>query len=698
MATFLGEIKRRKVFQVAAVYAVVAWLLVQIVATVEEPLNLPDWVDTFVIVVLAIGFPVALVLSWAFDLTPESVKSAEPATDGSAGKPAVSTFANLSQVLILLAVGFLVVDQYLLSSAGPGPQFTPRTTTTFVNRYAHTITANQPVENTRWGIFAFAPSGRRFAYQTDVGIYVRDSDTLEARLVPGSENIFSSPFFSSDGRFLYYYSTGGDLVRLGVDETTPTSIVTGINPMVGASWTDDEMILYSTSEGIFRVSADSSEADLIIRRDDEHFLNGPQLLPDGDSILFSRARRPADWDEAEIVIHSLSTGEQKVLLTGGSDARYVEATGHLVFATGERLFGVALDLETRAVSGTPRELVRGLTRALATSSANYGIARDGTLAYLSRLAEPRRTLVWVDRDGTEHDIETRPGNYWYAQLSPDDSMVALNGWEGRNRRVWIHELGRATTRQLTFGPGQAVSAVWAPSGRVVYSGFGDNIFSRRPDGSGVAEILVSNTRPASIPAAFTPDGKTLLAINTDPPRSTYVIQLEDSSAPARLALAMPGSAYNPTISPDGRWLAYQSDESGKLEVYVRPYPDADAGGPWKISTGGGLLPLWSRDLQHPELFFLQPSAGRPGLFGVMAVAIEPDSGETFMHDPPALLFERTVRAPFSIFRSPYDISLDGTRFLMMKDAPPEDPISSTSEVVIVQNWFEELRQLAPPNE
>ena len=497
-------------------------------------------------------------------------------------------------------------------------------------------------------------------------------------------------------RIRSFHLTGnnrGDLVRLAVDGSASTPIVTGIGIVNSASWADDDTIVYSNQGAIYRVPAIGGTPELIVPRPaDDIGQDAPQLLPDGDSLLFSRKRLDESWDDAEVVLRSLSSEEETILLKGGSDARYVE-TGHLTYANGDRLFGVGFDLETGTMHGSQYEVMRGLTRALALSSANYGVARDGTLAYLSRLGEPVRTLVWVDREGNEYEIPMRSGNYWYAQLSPDDSMVALNGWTGRNRRIWIHEFERGT-RQLTFGNRQATAAIWSPDGRVFFAGNGTAW--QNADGSGVQEGLGQNDGTGTVPYTFTPDGGTLLRGNTDPPRSTWAVSVADSEVQSPPILTSPsGSSYNASISPNGKWVTYQSDETGELEVYVQPFPDVDAGGKWKISPAGGVMPLWSRDAQNLELFFLEPSAENPGSFRVMQVSVNSDSESAFEYDSPRALFERRVRANFSMFRSPYDISRDGTRFLMLRDAPQQDAITSTSEIVIVQNWLEELKQQVP---
>ena len=230
----------------------------------------------------------------------------------------------------------------------------------------------------------------------------------------------------------------------------PTVITTGVVGITGASWAADGTIFYSDDGGtIKRVSADGGDVEVVVPAEDGIWHGSPVLLPNGDSLLFSLAPR-GNWDDGETAIQSLATGERRTLLKNGIDAHYVEP-GYLVYAIGDSLFGVRFDPNTLQVSGDPRELVSGVHRSLALSGVNYGVARDGTLAYLSRQTQQNRALVWVDRNGTEQDISIMPSNYWYAQLSPDDSKVALNGWEGGERHVWVADLARGTRQRLTFG-------------------------------------------------------------------------------------------------------------------------------------------------------------------------------------------------------------------------------------------------------
>lgn len=201
---------------------------------------------------------------------------------------------------------------------------------------------------------------------------------------------------------------------------------------------------------------------------------------------------------------------------------------------------------------------------------------------------------------------------------------------------------------------------------------------RRADGAGTSTTLYS-AAPGDgfVPSGTSSDGSTMLGMNAAPPRSTWTLPVNETGA-ERVALldAQSFSEYNATISPDGHWLAYQSDEIGRLEVFVRRYPDVDAGGKWQVSTQGGLVPVWSRTAEPLELFFLEPNNDEPGVYGLMSVPVRSESTQSFVYDLPVRLFERRFFANFSTFYSPYDVSLDGSHFLTTKDAPLESPASS----------------------
>jgi serine/threonine-protein kinase len=383
------------------------------------------------------------------------------------------------------------------------------------------------------------------------------------------------------------------------------------------------------------------------------------------------------------VIQSLGSKERREVWRGGSDARYVP-TGHVVYALDDDLFAIPFDLETLSVNGGPVPLVEGVFRASIAASANYGVSNGGSLAYVAGSgASAQRTVVWVDRQGREEAIKVPPRAYVYAMLSPDGTRIALDIRDQEND-IWIWDLTRETLARLTFDPGLNRVPVWTPDGkRVAFTAQrdrGENIYWQAADGSGAPEPLAEVPNRSTAPLAFSPDGTQLLFAETVAPRNISRIRLDGERKPEFL-LETSFSEDNAEISRDGRWLAYQSNESGRQEVYVRPYPDLNAG-KWQISASGGTRPLWNPNGR--ELFYYIA----PGT--LMSVPIE--SGATLRAGTPQVIFQGQFAAPLT--GRQYSVSPDGRRFLMIKDvatagnAPPP-------QIVVVQNWTEELKRRVP---
>ena len=315
------------------------------------------------------------------------------------------------------------------------------------------------------------------------------------------------------------------------------------------------------------------------------------------------------------------------------------------------------------------------------------MSTNGALAYIPEIADfAKRSLVWVDRQGREESITAPPLEYAYPRVSPDGTKVALDV-RGESNDIWIWDLARQILTRLTFDPGFDRGPVWSPDGRrVAFSAARDgaaNIYWQAADGAGSAEGLTQENR-ASLPQSFSPDGKHLVFSQPDStPRDLGVVMLEGDRK-TQLVLNTAFDETNGAISPDGRFLAYESDESGRKEIYVRPFPDV-TGGRWQVSNGGGTRPLWSRNGR--ELFYYVA----PGT--LMAVDIE--TGPAFVTGPPQKLFTGPYLTPFD--SRTYDVSPDGRRFVMIKTAETADQVAPAPRIVIVQNWFEELKRLVPTN-
>ena len=606
--------------------------------------------------------------------------------DTRAAVPARSMVSRIASSVVLVLAGAAVAGIV-------GWIIRPKPVPATIDRWVYALPDSQAFRNMARTVLAFSPDGRRFVYNTTDGLYLRSMDELEARRIPGTEENLQSPFFSPDGQSVAYFANN-QLKRIGLSGGAPVVIAAGLTSalMDGASWGQGDTILFDQDTGIYRVSAKGGTPERVIEARAGENLGIPELLPDGDTVLFTTVIS-SNWDAAQIVAQSLSTGERTVLIQRGRSAHYLP-TGHLIYALGDGLLATAFDPDTLTVSGGAVPLVQGVMRAANTDSANYGIAANGTLAYVSGTDRTaRHSLIWVDRDGSEELINAPVRNYQYAQLSPDGTRVALDSRDEEND-IWIFDLARETLQRLTFDPGANRAPVWSPDGKRVASsralGNAEDIYWQVADGSGMAEPLTNNSSELALPlfpSSFAPDGSALLfTAGDDDIWMTTIDGTAATSAPVLDSAAREGS---PALSPDGRWLAYKSTESGTEEVYVRPFPDTQSAR-WQISTNGGSHPDWSAD--GSELFYLELGGDdRAGTGALMAVPI--DAETSFTPGTPRKLFAGNF-AVIGGQRLVYDVANDGQRFLMIKNAANSDE-DSGGEIIIVQNFVDELQRLVP---
>ena len=546
-------------------------------------------------------------------------------------------------------------------------------------------------------VLALSPDGRRFVYNAPDGFYVREMGELDARLIPGTEALATTPVFSPDGQSVAYFTTDGRLRRIAISGGAPV-VLAEVGLPFGLSWGADGTILVGQPDGIVRVSANGGEPELVIAARDGENLYGPSLMPDGDSVLFT-ARKAANWSTAEIDIESLSTGERTVLVQGGADARYVP-TGHLLYVLNGGLFAIAFDAEKQAVSGGPVPLLQGLwtARGLATPAGNFGLADDGTLIYLEGSGGgvapgtgQVSTLTWVDSTGAEEPTGMEPcAGCLDLSLSPDGTRAALtalrqDGVGGAD--IWIWSFESRTLSRLTFESAVQVFPAWSPDSRRIFYRTLEGISWRPSDGTGAPEQLYANTANLSL-YDVTTENEVIFAQSRSGPAGDdldiFVLDPSDEGGP-RTLLATDFNEDRPALSPDGRWIAYESDETGKREVYVRPYPDVDSG-KWQVSTDGGTEPLWAPD--NSRLYFLANNK-------MMQAEVETEP--TFQRRTPEALFDLDGFLLGEAALRDYDVSADGDRFLMMKlgSGSGSDSTSGSFRVVVIQNWIEDLKRLVP---
>jgi eukaryotic-like serine/threonine-protein kinase len=539
---------------------------------------------------------------------------------------------------------------------------------------------------------AISPDGTRLAYTagTDQAqLWVRQLDRGEATPLPGITNV-RGPFFSPDGEWIAYFQ-GSDLRKVASHGGPPLTICRQCGDgNRGGTWGADDVIIFAAtggSDGLKQVAAAGGSPVRITMPDPSKGEQGhlwPEFLPGSQAILFTIAGMTGN-DSAMIAWRDLKSGEQTILARGGSHPRYV-SSGHVMYGVAGTLQAVGFDLVRHAVSGSAIPVMEHvLTKP--SGSADFAVSRDGSLAYIA--GDPRsvgQRLAWVDRQGHEEPIDAPTRGYFYARLSPDGRRVALDIRDEQND-IWIWDFERHVLTRLTTDPSFDQSPVWTPDGRRIafasQRGGVLNLYWQSADGSGTAERLTAPSTRLQIPWALTPDGKTMVIRDTDPTTGADIAAMAlDGDRSIKPLIHTTFNESNADISPDGRWITYQTGESGRVEIHVRPFPDVERGH-WQVSTDGGSRPMWARSGQ--ELFYVDPQ-GR-----IMAVPLQ-TAGE-FSAGSPRVVAEGVSGAQ-ALGRN-YDVSPDGRRFFLIRNALKTEDKTPPPQLNVVVNWAEELKRLAP---
>jgi WD40 repeat protein len=652
--SFLGEIKRRKVFQVAALYAVMAWLIIQVIDVISDPLKLPEWLDTVVIVLLAVGFPIALILAWAFDLTPEGVKpEADARTVETKLHSPGQSLTLILQALVLLAVGFLVFDHFLLSSREPSSPDNQR-----VRRFALDLPWQ---DMTNWGDFRvrISPQGTHLAYpgsdENRTTINLRPLDRLDSTPLIGSRADPWEIAFSPDGERLAFFTNDRRLQTVSIRGGHPEAVfeLPEEQASEGLAWASDDSLLIGTRGGLIRVSASGAESEFISAAEETAIYSSPEILPKETHVFVSISRF---GQVSRLGVMDLETGATKELPFQGEEAVY-SSTGHILFRQGAELIAARFDLQSMRVLGQPREIATGV-------ASGPRLSDDGTLVYVAERVDGTAGLVWVNRQGLATPLGVERRDYTHIDLSPDGSQALLDTDSG----IYAFDIRRGTLNSVTSDiPETAGFPLWHPNGKQATFRQGTKLYEKIVDGNPKRELLLE--LPV-VPTSWSPDGERLAVFNG---QSDIWILARDGDY--QTFLNGPYNQRSGRFSPDGTAFAYVSDElGGEFQVYVTPYP-----GPGKripVSINGGLSPIWSAD--GSELYFRQGSK-------VMAAGI-------------VLGPEIDVSTPVELFDGPYTVDLSGHqrydvapdgRFLMVEN-------SEDFRIVLVEGFFQELNRLLPP--
>lgn len=519
-------------------------------------------------------------------------------------------------------------------------------------------------------VVAISADGRRQALVVKDGsgarrLLLRDHHQAEGRLLPETDDA-SSPFFSPDGEWVAFFG-GHQLLKVPVAGGAPVVIASLADDNRGATWSPDGTIYAapSTTLGLHRVSEAGGAFEPVTQLDEERrerTHRWPHVLPDGSAVLFTSDTIDTTeyYDDARIEALRVATGERTVVLEQSSRARYMPS-GHLVFARGGALYAVSFDARRLEVTGRPTVVLQGVATTVASGAAHFGVAAAGALLHVpGGYADPDPVPHWVDREGRGEPAGVPESSHAQLSLAPDGRRAAVVASVGQASDVWIADLARGTMSRLTFDG--AWDPVWDPNGIWVYyarggggpGAGGGEIYRRRSDGSGAAELVwrgEGSVIPTSTPMSLSPDGR-YLAVETSihaGPGDIWILPLTEDAEPWPFVEG-PFAAWMAEFSPDGRWLAYVSTESGRPEVYVRPFPGP--GGRWQISVSAGLEPHWAPG--GDELFY------RTGNGVLFSVPIDASTG--FVAGRPEQLFGgiRTGTNPRT-----YSVTPDSSRFLTL---------------------------------
>jgi Tol biopolymer transport system component len=559
-----------------------------------------------------------------------------------------------------------------------------------VTRFTDRLPDDQGFTRTGRRVIAISPDGSRLAYVANQQLYVRKMDERDGVAVSGTNTNPSEPVFSPDSESIVYWSAGataageaGYLWRIPVSGGTPTRLCDANNP-TGLSWTGSR-ILWGQPSGIMAVADTGGTPEVLAKPDSakgERF-GHPQLIAEGRQLLFAAA--PRTWEAAQVVLQNLETGDRRPVVPGGTTPRLLPS-GHLVFYRDNTLFAQVFDPSALAVRGSPVPVVQHARWSGLTGEAQDSVSDSGTLVFLESVGDDDQlNLAWVDRSGKVEPIPAPSRRYYEPRLSPDGNLVATSTRDD-SPDIYVWDLRRRIETRVTKGDARDTSPIWSPDGRELLFATEVNgvldIFRRRVDLTTEATPL-GQTPESEVPQGFSKDGQTLVVWSVSVGADFLGRSLMTKPGPLEPLFGRTFQYRNATISPDGRWIAYEAREGEQFEVYVRPFPNVTEGR-FQISQGGATWPQWSPNGR--ELFFL---GGRLGAeVWLTAVPVKPSSSAIFDWGEAKRLFNANPYVR-SVARG-FDAAPDGSRFLVVT-SPDAQSSAARPSINVVIHWIDELR-------
>ena len=555
--------------------------------------------------------------------------------------------------------------------------------------------AVSPLEHTSYpGTPSVSPDGRFLTFSA-LGpegkpmLWLRPLDALHANVIPGTEGGFA-PFWSPDSSFIAFFADKS-LKKVRATGSVPQVVCAAEAMPGGGAWNHNGVILFAPSlaDGLYRVSENGGKPQPVLKLDSsklERSYLWPQFLPDDQHfVVFVQTDLT---NTTGVYAGTLDPPEHHRLFSSETNAVYSGAaagdsskSGYLLFIRDRHLMEQSFNLSSLAMSGDPFTLADDIGAVRSMALAPISVSGNGILVYQS-VRKPTKQLVWLDRTGKQIGQGAEPGDYGPPRISPDGNRAAVAkiGPDGMNANLWILDAaGNAT--QFTSAAKHEGSPVWSPDGsKIAY--FSDtegvsDIYVKPTSGEGRAELFYKSTLP-KFPTDWSRDGRYILFFVVSPGTGMDVWAMSTADRKAAPILDTIYQETSAALSPDGKWLAFQSDQSGRPEVYVQAFEGAAPGNRrrWQVSSGGGGLPHWRAD--GAEMFYTT-AGGR-----MMAAAVHPVAGE-FQFEPAHMLFQtRPIPDTWNL----YDVSPDGQRFLF--DLPLE--WSSAAPITVVTNWSEKLKR------
>jgi serine/threonine-protein kinase len=542
-----------------------------------------------------------------------------------------------------------------------------------------------------------SPDSKYLAYVEGGGnesrLFLRPLENFDGHLVSGgsSNEAAYHPFFSPDGQWLGYV-TPRSMKKVSVTGGSPITLCE-LDRSRGASWGPDGSIVFapSSDSGLMIVPATGGEPQQLTTLDEatgEVSHRWPQWLPGGEKVLFTAGTDPSDFSGASLVVLDVESGERTVIHRGGYYGRFVP-TGHILYVNDGTVFALPFDLKRASTSGSQFPVLEGVEADAIHGSAQYDVSSTGLLAYLSAVADLQPfSIVRVEASQRSESLWQENGVYGTPRLSPDGTRLALSVLRDGNWDLWVYDLERGVATRITFGAGYDADPAWSPDGQwLAFASDRDGqgaVYRKRADGSGEAERISDPEAFANpYPNSYSPDGRWLLvSVTGDGGNDLWAIPA-DGEGDALAFMTTQFAEISGAFSPDGKWVAYETNESGRLEVYVSSFPPG--GGKWQISDEGGSQSLWSNDGR--KLYYRTDD-------GVMFADVL-DGGDSFRAGRP----QPAITGSFiggvngvqagAFFFGDYDVFSDGSFVLFEGDSMPE----GVTTAKLVTGWFSELDRL-----